>query len=79
MVEVADTSAAFDLSRKAALYSLAGVPEYWVLDLGRRALVVHRQPDSPQYRSIQTHSEDELVTLEGRTESVKVKDILPQG
>ena len=35
VIEVADTSVAFDLSRKAVLYGAAGVPEYWVLDLTR--------------------------------------------
>lgn len=76
-VEVADTSAAFDLSRKAILYARAGVPEYWVVDLVRRMLVVHRQPDGTQYRHIRMHSEDERVSMEGRGESVLVKDILP--
>jgi Uma2 family endonuclease len=77
VVEVADSSAAFDLSRKAILYARAGVPEYWVVDLGRRMLVVHRQPDGTQYRHIQIHSQDERVSMEGRGESVLVKDILP--
>jgi len=77
VVEVADTSAAFDLSGKAILYARAGVPEYWVVDLVRRMLVVHRQPDGAQYRRIQMHSEDELASMEGRSDSVLVKDILP--
>ena len=77
MVEVADSSVAFDLSRKAALYAQAGVREYWVLDLVRRMLVVHRQPDGTQYRQIHMHSEDESVALEGRSDSVRVADLLP--
>ena len=32
-----------DLSRKAELYARAGVPEYWVLDVDRRMLHIHRQ------------------------------------
>ena len=76
-VEVADSSAAFDLSRKAVLYAAAGVPEYWVLDLNRRMLVVHRQPDGSQYRLIQMFSEDQVVSLEGRSETVKVGELLP--
>jgi Uma2 family endonuclease len=35
IVEIADTSLTFDLTVKAALYARAGVPEYWVLALGR--------------------------------------------
>lgn len=76
-IEVSDTSAAFDLSRKAALYARAGVPEYWVLDLVRRMLVVHRDSDGTQYRRIQLHPEEETVSLEGRSEATKVGDLLP--
>ena len=65
-VEVSDSSTAFDLSRKAALYAHAGVPEYWVLNLPRRRLVVHRRP------------EDETVSMEARAETVRVGDLLPR-
>ena len=76
-VEVADTPPDVDLGRKAALYARHRVPEYWVLDLGRRLLVVHRQPDGTRYRLIRIFSEDELVSLENRSETVKVGDLLP--
>jgi Uma2 family endonuclease len=77
VVEIAETTVAFDLSRKAILYARAGVPEYWVLDLVRRVLVVHRQSDGSQFKLIQIHTEDEMVSMEGRPEAVKVKDLLP--
>ena len=78
VVEVADTSAAFDLSRKAVLYARSGVGEYWVLDLTRGVLVVHRQPDGAQYRLTQLYSEDEMVAMEGRAERVRVRELLPR-
>lgn len=78
VVEVADSSAAFDLTRKAALYARAGVREYWVLDLNRRMLVVHRQGDGVQYRDLHMYSEDDLVSMEGRAERVAVRDLLPE-
>jgi Uma2 family endonuclease len=77
VVEVADSSVAFDLTRKAILYAGAGVREYWVLDLVRRMLIVHRQPDGSTYRLIQLFSEGDTVVMEGRTESIAVSDILP--
>ena len=61
VIEVADTSLAFDLTTKAALYARAGVPEYWVLDLRGRRLVVHRDPREGSYRSIEAYSETESV------------------
>jgi Uma2 family endonuclease len=38
LIVVADTSVAYDRTRKAALYALHGVVEYWLLDLGARHL-----------------------------------------
>jgi len=78
VVEVAESSAAFDLSRKAILYAKAGVREYWVLDLTRRMLVVHRQTDGEQYRHIHLYAEGDTVSVENCTESVRVKDLLPE-
>ena len=40
IVEVADSSAGRDTGEKAALYSLHGVPEYWVADVGAR--IIHQ-------------------------------------
>ena len=77
VVEVSDTTASFDLNRKAALYAAAGVPEYWVLDLTRRLLVVHRRPDGSTYRLLQLFSEADTVSMEGRSDTVRVSDILP--
>jgi Uma2 family endonuclease len=77
VVEVSDTTASFDLTRKAALYAAAGVPEYWVLDLTRRMLVVHRRPDGSTYRLLQLFSEADTVSMEGRSDAVRVSEILP--
>lgn len=76
-IEIADSSASFDLSRKSVLYAAACVPEYWVLDLPRRRLVVHREPSEAGYRLIRFFAEGETVTLENRTETVRVGDLLP--
>lgn len=44
VVEVSDSTLAFDLTTKAALYARARVPEYWVLDVRGRRSIVHREP-----------------------------------
>jgi Uma2 family endonuclease len=76
-IEVSDTTAGFDLSRKAALYAAARVPEYWVLDLPRRRLVVHREPSDAGYRLTRLFAEGDTVTPENRTETIRVGDLLP--
>lgn len=41
VVEVADTTLANDLGRKADLYARAGIPEYWVIDLNEDRSLLH--------------------------------------
>jgi Uma2 family endonuclease len=77
VVEVASTSQSFDLTVKACLYARSAVSEYWVMDVEHRALIVHREPDGQQYRQIRVYTEDELVSMEGREERVRVGDLLP--
>ena len=36
VIEISDTSLAFDLGEKLALYKAAGIQEYWVIDLKAR-------------------------------------------
>ena len=43
-VEVAVTSLDYDTTTKAKLYATAGIPEYWVLDLEGKRLIVFRGP-----------------------------------
>lgn len=51
-IEVANTSLRDDLQRKARIYARAGIPEYWVVDVKKRELVVHRSPSGEKYRSV---------------------------
>jgi Uma2 family endonuclease len=44
VVEVADLSFDFDTTVKADLYATVGVPDYWVIDLANRQLLVFRDP-----------------------------------
>ena len=61
VVEIAHSSLTFDLSTKAALYARAGILEYWVADIERRRIIVHRQPDAGRYQSVIAYSDRESV------------------
>jgi Uma2 family endonuclease len=61
VVEVSDTTLAFDLTAKAALYARAGIVEYWVLDVTGMRLIVHRDPQSGKYATVLIYSERESV------------------
>jgi Uma2 family endonuclease len=78
VVEIADTSLAFDLTVKASLYARAGIVEYWVLDVPGRRLIVHRAPNSGQYGSVTAYNEQEGVAPLGAPGGVlPVKEVFP--
>lgn len=52
LVEVSQTSRAFDRGRKQRLYGREGVREYWVIDLVERCVWIHRRPGPRGYRSV---------------------------
>jgi len=51
VVEVAHTRALHDRSVKLPLYARAGIPEYWIVDLGREVVEVYRSPEAGTYAS----------------------------
>jgi Uma2 family endonuclease len=52
LVEVAQTSLAYDRSTKLELYAAAGIPEYWVVDCSTESIEVHRAPNADGYRDV---------------------------
>jgi len=61
VAEMGATSISIDLVRKARIYATAGIPDYWVLDVDRRVLVVHRKPIDGCFTDVRTLGEDETV------------------
>ncbi|MBT3070064.1 Uma2 family endonuclease [Rhodomicrobium sp. Az07] len=51
VVEIADTSYAYDIGRKAALYAMFGIPELWVIHAVKLETRIHRQPSLTGYRT----------------------------
>jgi len=76
VVEMGATSLSIDLVRKARIYATGGVPEYWVLDVKRRALIVHREPVDGCYTDIRTLGEHETVTAVAVDLTVPVASLL---
>lgn len=78
VVEIADSSLGFDLKVKAAPYARAGVPEYWVLDVTGRRLLVHRNPQGGTYADVAAFSEHENVSpLAAPQAQFRVSDAFP--
>ena len=53
LVEIADTSAAFDRQVKMPLYAGSGIAEYWLIDLNQETVTVYRDPGPDEYHSTQ--------------------------
>lgn len=55
VIEVAETSFAFDRDIKRPVYAEAGIPEFWIIDLKRDQVHVYRDPETDRYREHSTH------------------------
>jgi Uma2 family endonuclease len=52
LIEIADSSIDYDREVKAAVYAMAGVPEYWLVDVNDRIVSCHTDPHDGTYRVI---------------------------
>jgi Uma2 family endonuclease len=77
VVEVADSSLAFDTNEKRLLYARAGIREYWVVDVNGRRLLVYRDPRAGDYATQQALGPaDAVAPLAKPTAAVQVADLL---
>jgi Uma2 family endonuclease len=54
LIEVSDTSLAYDQGIKRALYARHGISEYWIVDVEARCIHVHREPDGSSFSKVST-------------------------
>lgn len=77
VIEVSVSSLRRDLARKPSLYATAGVDEYWVIDLGGRRAIVHRDPRSEGYADVfEVHPGSELAPAGIDLGAVPLDDVL---
>ena len=86
MVEVAESSVAFDRGRKGSLYARAGIEDYWIVNLVDRVLEVYRDPAPDpaasygwRYTSVTTLTPPAVVVpLAFPSIGIAVADLLPR-
>src|SRR6478672_1096288 len=79
VIEVADTTLGADLETKVPLYARGGVPEVWVVDVGKRAVHVFREPGIKGYRKVTiAQGDDELAWIELPQVRLRVAEIFPE-
>ncbi|MTJ10225.1 Uma2 family endonuclease [Anabaena sp. UHCC 0204] len=78
IIEVADSSLKLDCETKAQAYSLAGIKDYWVLDVVKRELHIFRNQTQNGYESQVIFGETETVSpLEFPDLQICLSDMLP--
>ncbi|MBC7804938.1 MAG: Uma2 family endonuclease [Akkermansiaceae bacterium] len=72
VVEAALSTLGADKTKKARVYGKQGIPEYWIVAIERRELIVHRQPDTDTggYADMQTYTESQTVSPLARPDTV---------
>jgi Uma2 family endonuclease len=78
VVEVAETSQAVDRKVKAPLYAEQGIPEYWIVDIPKGRIEVHREPEEGAWTSRTSAGRGETLSpLAFPDFTVAVEDLLP--
>ena len=62
VVEIADSSLAYDMGRKAALYASFGVRELWVIDAVKVSTRVFRDPAANGYHEVRDFTASDRLT-----------------
>jgi Uma2 family endonuclease len=76
IIEVANTSLQKDVDIKAAIYAEARIPEYWVLNLAAKNIIVFREPENGKYLSEQKIEEGTIIPLAFVDVQVSVERLL---
>jgi Uma2 family endonuclease len=78
LIEISDSTLAYDRSTKAELYASSDIAEYWIVNLKARQLEVRREPKNGKYAKVETLTEKQSVaTLAMPRKKIKVADLLP--
>ena len=80
VIEVADTSLAYDRTVKAPLYAESGIADYWIVNLQNRTVEIHCSPADGCYGDVRTARPGgtlDMLLLPGV--ALSAADVLRQG
>ena len=76
VVEVSNTTMAYDLGEKALLYAEANISDYWVVLVSENAVVVHREPTPSGYSHVTRLSGADTLSALALPDAVWTIDML---
>jgi Uma2 family endonuclease len=76
LIEIAKKTLKFDLEQKSKIYARNRIPEYWVIDLINKELIVHAQPQADFYTQIAKYNSGNIVTQAFPNIPIKISQLL---
>ena len=78
VIEVADSSLAYDRGPKLARYAAAGIPEVWVANLRAREVTAYAEPSGSKYSSVHTYGVGDTISPRAFPDvALAVSDFMP--
>jgi Uma2 family endonuclease len=80
IIEVSDSTLAYDRLEKLPRYALAGIPEVWITDVEGKAIERYTDPQGNQYATKQTFKQGQSISISALpTINVSIDSIFGQG
>ncbi len=76
IVEVADTSLAYDREVKIPLYASAGIPVYWLVNLIEQEIEVYHTPVENAYKHRELCRKDDAITFSAFNLAIRMDELL---
>jgi Uma2 family endonuclease len=77
LVEISDSTMAFDQGKKLRLYAAHAIVEYWVIDVANRRMVCHREPSAQGYAQMREFKAGDSIASQAFPELIiAVQEIL---
>lgn len=78
IIELADTSLAFDQGPKLARYAAAGIPEVWIANLRAQEVTAYAEPSGSEYASVRIYRAGESISPRAFPDvALAVSDFMP--
>ena len=78
VIEVADSTLAYDRGPKLARYAAAGIPEVWVANLRAREVTAYAEPSGSEYSSVHTYGVGDTISPRAFPDvALAVSDFMP--
>ena len=62
LIEIADSSLAYDRDVKMPLYAAADIPEFWLVDLNSDTIFAYRRPSPGRYKKVREYRRGDWIS-----------------